>query len=120
MSNLTTFFPAAGFTTEFIGASQSVTALKNIIYILANPQAVIITLPTSPSDGDTIGIANNIDMNGGQAGNSLIAPGGVGNTGKIMGDSSDLLIDNASASFYLVFSSADAPNGSGWTILGAN
>ena len=118
--NFSTLFPAAGFTTEFIGASLSVTAVKNIIYILANPSAVTITLPASPADGDTIGIANNLDMNGGQVGNLLVAPGTGGNTDKIMGDASDLVLDNASAAFYLVFSSADAPNGSGWTILGAN
>ena len=111
---------SGGYTTEFIGASQSVTAVKNIIYILANPQAVTITLPASPSDGDTIGIANNLDANGGQVGNLLVAPGTGGNTDKIMGDASDLVLDNASAAFDLVFSSAGAPNGNGWTIVGAN
>ena len=111
---------AGGYTTEFIGSSTTVSAVKNYLYILANPQAVTITLPASPSDGDTIGIANNLDANGGQVGNLLVAPGTGGNTDKIMGDASDLVLDNASAAFDLVFSSADAPNGNGWTIVGAN
>ena len=109
-----------GYTTEFIGSSTTVSAVKDYLYILANPSAVTITLPASPADGDTIGIANNLDLNGGQVGNLLVAPGTGGNTDKIMGDASDLVLDNASAAFDLVFSSADAPNGSGWTILGAN
>jgi hypothetical protein len=50
----------------------------------------------------------------------LVAPGTGGNTDKIMGDVSDLVINNASAAFYLVFSSAGAPTGNGWTIVGAN
>ena len=111
---------AGGYTTERVAASTTVSAVKDYLYILANPLTVTITLPASPADGDTIGIANNFVASGGNITNQLVAPGTGGNTDKIMGDTSNLVIDNGSAAFDLVFSSADAPNGNGWTIVGAN
>jgi hypothetical protein len=111
---------SGGYTTEFIGASTTVSAVKDYLYILANPSTVTITLPASPADGDTIGIANNFVASGGNITNQLVAPGTGGNTDKIMGDTSNLVIDNGSAAFDLVFSSAGAPNGNGWTIVGGN
>ena len=112
---------AGGYTTEFIGSSTTVSAVKNYLYILANPSAVTITLPASPADGDTIGIANNFFTSGGNVSNVLAANGSSSsNADKIMGDTSNLVIDNGSAAFDLVFSSAGAPNGNGWTIVGGN
>ena len=116
--------PTGGYTTERVGASTTVSAVKDYLYILANPSTVTITLPASPADGDTIGIANNFVASGGNITNQLVAPGTGGNTDKIMGDiapnGTPFVIDNGSAAFDLVFSSADAPNGNGWTIVGAN
>mgnify|MGYP003624317263 CR=1 FL=1 len=112
---------AGGYTTEFIGSSTTVSAVKDYLYILANPSAVTITLPASPADGDTIGIANNFFTSGGNVSNVLAANGSSSsNADKIMGDTSNLVIDNGSAAFDLVFSSAGAPNGNGWTIVGGN
>lgn len=111
---------AGGYTTEVVAAATTVSAIKNYLYILTNPSTVTITLPASPADGDTIGIANNFVSSGGNVTNKLVAPGSTGNTDKIMGATTDLVIDNGSAAFDLVFSSAGAPTGNGWTIVGAN
>ena len=112
------------YTTEIVGASTTVSAVKDYLYILANPLTVTITLPASPADGDTIGIANNFVLSGGNITNQLVAPGTGGNTGLIMGaiapNGTPFVIDNGSAAFDLVFSSAGAPTGNGWTIVGAN
>ena len=116
--------PSGGYTTERVGASTTVSAVKDYLYILANPSTVTITLPASPADGDTIGIANNFVASGGNITNQLVAPGTGGNTDLIMGaiapNGTPFVIDNGSAAFDLVFSSAGAPTGNGWTIIGAN
>lgn len=111
---------SGGYTTEIVAAATTVSAVKDYLYILTNPSTVTITLPASPADGDTIGIANNFVTSGGNVTNKLVAPGTTGNTDKIMGATTDLVIDNGSAAFDLVFSSSSAPTGNGWTIVGAN
>lgn len=122
-AQLTWSTPASGggsFTTQLVDTATAITAVKDFLYILTNTATVTITLPSTPSDGDTIGIANNTVSSGGNKTNKLVAPGTGGNTDKIMGDTSDLVIDNASAAFDLVFSTAGAAAGNGWTIVGAN
>ena len=115
---------AGGYTTEIVGAASTVSAVKDYLYILTNPSTVTITLPASPADGDTIGIANNFVLSGGNITNQLVAPGTGGNTDLIMGaiapNGTPFVIDNGSAAFDLVFSSAGAPTGNGWTVVGAN
>ena len=112
---------AGGYTTEIVASATNISAIKNYLYILTNPAAILITLPASPTDGDTIGIANNFVASGGNVTNVLAANGASSsNADKIMGDTSNLVIDNGSAAFDLVFSSAGAPNGNGWTIVGGN
>jgi len=112
---------AGGYTTEIVASATNISAIKNYLYILTNPAAILITLPASPTDGDTIGIANNFVASGGNVTNVLAANGASSsNADKIMGDTSNLVIDNGSAAFDLVFSSSGAPNGNGWTIVGAN
>jgi len=109
-----------GYTTQVVASATTVSAVKDYLYILTNTSTVTITLPASPSDGDTIGIANNFVTSGGNVTNKLVANGTGGNKDKIMGATTDLVIDNGSAAFDLVFSSANAPTGNGWTIVGAN
>ena len=112
---------AGGYTTEIVASATNISAIKDYLYILTNPSAILITLPANPTDGDTIGIANNFVASGGNVTNVLAANGASSsNADKIMGDTSNLVIDNGSAAFDLVFSSSGAPNGNGWTIVGAN
>ena len=83
--------------------NSSTTATANNLYVLtAN---LTLTLPASPSAGDSIKISNR----------SGVATCIVGRGGSnIMGAASDLTLDTASASFELIYS--DATNG--WVIIG--
>lgn len=83
--------------------NSSTTATANNLYVLtAN---LTLTLPASPSAGDSIKISNRSGV-----ATCIIGRGGS----NIMGAASDLTLDTASASFELIYS--DATNG--WVIIG--
>jgi len=83
--------------------NSSTTATANNLYVLtAN---LTLTLPASPSSGDSIKISNRSGV-----ATCVLARNGS----NIMGAASDLTLDTASASFELIYS--DATNG--WVIIG--
>jgi hypothetical protein len=83
--------------------NTSTTAVANSVYVLtAN---LTLTLPASPSSGDSIKISNRSGV-----ATCVLARNGS----NIMGSASDLTLDTASASFELIYS--DATNG--WVIIG--
>jgi hypothetical protein len=83
--------------------NSSTTAAANNLYVLtAN---LTLTLPSSPSAGDSIKISNRSGV-----ATCVLARNGS----NIMGSASDLTLDTASASFELIYS--DATNG--WVIIG--
>ena len=83
--------------------NSSTTATANNLYVLtAN---LTLTLPASPSAGDSIKISNRSGV-----ATCVLARNGS----NIMGSGSDLTLDTASASFELIYS--DATNG--WVIIG--
>jgi hypothetical protein len=83
--------------------SASTTAVNRNIYVLTAD--LTLTLPASPTAGDSIKISNR----------SAVATCIVARNGSnIMGAATDLTLDNAAASFELVYT--DATNG--WVIIG--
>ena len=83
--------------------NTNTTAVANSVYVLtAN---LTLTLPASPSAGDSIKISNRSGV-----ATCVLARNGS----NIMGSASDLTLDTASASFELIYS--DATNG--WVIIG--
>jgi hypothetical protein len=83
--------------------SSDTTATANNLYVFtAN---LTLTLPASPSAGDSIKISN-------RSGTTTCVLGRNGNN--IMGSASDLTLDTASASFELIYSGA----AQGWVIIG--
>ena len=83
--------------------NTNTTAVANSVYVLtAN---LTLTLPASPSSGDSIKISNRSGV-----ATCVLARNGS----NIMGSASDLTLDTASASFELIYS--DATNG--WVIIG--
>lgn len=83
--------------------NSSATAVSNSVYVFtAN---LTLTLPASPSSGDSIKISNRSGV-----ATCVLARNGS----NIMGSASDLTLDTASASFELIYS--DATNG--WVIIG--
>jgi hypothetical protein len=116
--------PQSGYTIEIISvngggiqAAQTAPAKSNVEVISTNATAVghnylyvltaslTLTLPSSPSAGDSIKISN-------RSGTTTCVLGRNGNN--IMGSASDLTLDSATASFELIYS--DATNG--WVIIG--
>ena len=83
--------------------SASTTAIKNTVYVLTAD--LTLTLPASPSIGDSIKISN-------LSGVPTCILGANGSL--IMGVAGDLTLDNATASFELVYSGA----AKGWVIIG--
>jgi hypothetical protein len=84
--------------------STNTTAVgHNYLYVLT--ASLTLTLPSSPSAGDSIKISN-------RSGTTTCVLGRNGNN--IMGSASDLTLNTASASFELIYS--DATNG--WVIIG--
>lgn len=84
-------------------ASSNTTAVKNSLYVLtAN---LTLTLPASPSDGDSIKISNR----------SGVATCVVARNGEnIMGAASDLTIDKLNSGFELIY----AGSAQGWVLIG--
>jgi hypothetical protein len=83
--------------------SADTTATAGFVYVFT--AALTLTLPALPDTGDSIKISN-------RSGVATCVLGANGN--KIMGSSSNLTLDTASASFELIYS--DATNG--WVIIG--
>ena len=83
--------------------SSNTTATANNLYVLT--ATLTLTLPSSPSAGDSIKISNRSGV-----ATCVLARNGS----NIMGSASDLTLDTASASFELIYS--DATNG--WVIIG--
>lgn len=90
-------------TVSQIVSSPSVTAQKDYRYILTSASPVTITLPTSPTLGDTVYVvvSNNLTTNV------------VTSSSKIMGVNENLYLNVSNLSVGLVYS--DATNG--WRIL---
>jgi hypothetical protein len=82
------------------------TAVKNNLYIFTST-ASGLTLPSSPSAGDSIKISN-------LSGKSTIVISRGGSN--IMGVNQDLTLDNANASFEMIYTLSTQ----GWVIIGAN
>ena len=83
--------------------SASTTAVKNTVYVLTAD--LTLTLPASPSIGDSVKISN-------LSGVDTCILGANGSL--IMGASGDMTLDNATASFELAYSGA----AKGWVIIG--
>ena len=94
-------FDPQNYTTSTISAST--TAVKNTLYVFTAD--LTLTLPATPSDGDSIKISNL------SAGATCIL---ARNGSLIMGNATDLTLDNAVASFELIYSGATK----GWVIIG--
>ena len=94
-------FDPQNYTTSTISAST--TAVKNTLYVFTAD--LTLTLPATPSDGDSIKISNL----------SAVATCILARNGSlIMGNATDLTLDNAVASFELIYSGATK----GWVIIG--
>jgi hypothetical protein len=84
-------------------ASSDTTAVKNSLYVLtAN---LTLTLPASPSDGDSIKVSNRSGV-----ATCVIARNGE----NIMGGASDLTIDKLNSGFELIY----AGSTQGWVLIG--
>lgn len=83
--------------------SADTNAVANTVYVFT--ASLTLTLPASPSSGDSIKISN-------LSGVATCVLGANGN--KIMDDAADLTLDTASASFELIYSGATK----GWVIIG--
>ena len=94
-------FDPQNYTTSTI--SSSTTAVKNTLYVFtAN---LTLTLPATPADGDSIKISNL----------SAVATCILARNGSlIMGSATNLTLNNAVASFELIYSGATK----GWVIIG--
>ena len=83
--------------------SSNTTAVKNTLYVFKSN--LTLTLPASPSNGDSIKISNRSGVT-----TCVVAR----NSEKIMGDSSDLTIDKLNAGIELIYSGST----DGWVIIG--
>lgn len=83
--------------------SANTTAVANTVYVFT--ASLTLTLPASPTLGDSIKISNLSDV-------ATCVLGANGN--KIMDDAADLTLDTASASFELIWSGT----AKGWVIIG--
>ena len=94
----------SGFPAEYVTANT--TAEKGKTYVFEQSTAYTLTLPSTPTNGDSIQISNR----------SNIGTNILGRNGElIMGDASDLTLDLATASFILTY----AGGTQGWVIIGA-
>jgi len=94
----------SGFPAEYV--TSNTTAEKNKTYVFETSTAYTLTLPSTPTDGDSIQISNR----------SNIGTNVLGRNGElIMGDANDLTLDLATASFILTY----AGGNQGWVIIGA-
>ncbi len=95
---------SSGFPAEYVTANT--TAEKDKTYVFETSTAYTLTLPLTPTNGDSIQISNR----------SNIGTNVLGRNGElIMGGASDLTLDLATASFILTY----AGGTQGWVIIGA-
>jgi len=96
---------AQGGTYTPSAISTATTAVKDYLYILT--ASLTLTLPASPSAGDSIKIAN---LSG-------VATCVIGRNGSnIMATAEDMTLDDNTANFELIYTNATQ----GWVIIGAN
>jgi hypothetical protein len=99
-ASLVTITPS-NYATQTI--STSITGVKNTLYVFtAN---LTLTLPATPANGDSIKISN---LSG--VATCVLARNGS----LIMGSATDLTLNNATASFEIIYSGATK----GWVIIG--
>ena len=99
--------------TQTVSVGGSVGVILDTLYVLTSPSSVFLDLPSNPSDGDSFSIANQGVASGVNVSNVIQQ---AASNEPIMGSSSNLTINNANASFDLVYSSGT----NGWTIVGAS
>tara|TARA_R110002049_G_scaffold305460_1_gene502138 strand:+ start:3196 stop:4689 length:1494 start_codon:yes stop_codon:yes gene_type:complete len=86
--------------------TSSATAQKNYLYILTGGSAITLTMPSSPSAGDSVKVSNLTTVD-----TCVIEQGGS----NIMGIGQPMTLDNDDASFELIYTNATQ----GWVIIGA-
>jgi hypothetical protein len=79
---------------------------KNYLYVLTGGSTITLTMPSSPSPGDSIKVVNLTTVT-----TCVIAQGGS----PIMGSATDMTLDNNKANFELVYTDITR----GWVIIGA-
>ena len=94
----------AAYSSTYV--TTNITAEENKVYVFEQSTPYTLTLPLSPSDGDSIYISNR----------STISTNSVnGNGEKIMGDTQNLNLDIPTAAFRLMYTTGNQ----GWVVLGA-
>ena len=94
----------ASYTPQVL--TSNATAQKDYLYILTGGSAITLTMPSSPSAGDSVKVSNLTTVN-----TCVIAQGGS----NIMGLAQDMTLDNDNASFELIYTNATQ----GWVVIGA-
>lgn len=95
---------ATTYSSTYI--TSNTTAEENKVYVFEQSTPYTLTLPLSPSDGDSIYISNR----------SNITTNSVnGNGEKIMGDTQNLNLDRPTAAFRLMYTTGNQ----GWVVLGS-
>ncbi len=79
---------------------------KNYLYVLTGGSTITLTMPSSPSSGDSIKVVNLTTVT-----TCVIAQGGS----PIMAVSQDMILDNNKANFELVYTDTTR----GWVVVGA-
>jgi hypothetical protein len=79
---------------------------KNYLYVLTGGSTITLTMPSSPSPGDSIKVVNLTTVT-----TCVIAQGGS----PIMAVGQDMILDNNKANFELVYTDAAR----GWVVVGA-
>ena len=87
---------------------EAVTTQNQHLYVLYGSAAVTLTLPSSPAAGDYIKISNLSTLT-----TNVVAQAASGE--RIMGTAANLTLDNATASFQLIYSGVSDP---GWVVVG--
>jgi len=95
---------SSAFPSEYVTSNTN--AEKGKTYVFDQPTAYTLTLPLSPSDGDSIQISNRSSITGNILGR---------NGELIMGSANDLTLDLNTVSFILTYTSG----AQGWVIIGA-
>jgi hypothetical protein len=107
MSNLADFFPSdgGGMSWEIVSSATTAEASKGYL-VNVSSSALTITLPASPSEGDSVGIC---DYKGNAVTNNITI---ARNSLNILGSAEDLVIDIDNGSVVLTYSDATE----GWVI----
>ena len=94
----------AGYTPQVL--TTSTTGQKDYLYILTGGSAITLTLPSSPSAGDSIKVSNLTTVN-----TCAIDPAFE----NLMGLGQSMTLDNNNASFELIYTNSTQ----GWVVIGA-